>query len=156
MEQLTFWSEELPANHSRLPDLEKVLKTQEETLPSSIVEYLTTLSPNGLCGKTYQVSSVVQEDGILVASSGRWRNSGMGSLTECLTLSILEWHSAADVCSLSDVLETGEVPQRFFLSATACQGILRRAEKRGKKLPPQLAQALHSVAQAMSELSATP
>jgi hypothetical protein len=48
-------------------------------------------------------------------------------------------------------LETGDVPQRFYLSAKACQGILRRAEKRGKKLPPLLHQALLSVAQEISE-----
>ena len=137
MTQLDFWSEELPANHSRLPDLEKVLKTQEETLPSSIVEYLTTLSPNGLCGKTYQVSSVVQEDGILVASSGRWRNSGMGSLTECLTLSILEWHSAADVCSLSDVLETGEVPIGLVYGPAAAQ-LIELRDKMPKKYQPKI------------------
>jgi hypothetical protein len=69
----------------------------------------------------------------------------MGSPTEFLTLNTLEWHSAAAVCSLSDTLEIGDLPQRFFLSATACQGILRRAEKRGKKLPLQLEQALMSV-----------
>jgi len=46
---------------------------------------------------------------------------------------------------LSDTLETGDLPQRFFLSATACQGILRRAEKRGKKLPERLQQALEAV-----------
>jgi hypothetical protein len=63
-----------------------------------------------------------------------------------LTLSTSEWHSAAAVCSLSDTLETGDVPQRFFLSAIACKGILRRAEKRGKQLPPALEQALQSVA----------
>jgi len=49
------------------------------------------------------------------------------------------------VCSLSDTLETGDLPQRFFLSATACQGILRRAEKRGKVLPPMLEKALQAV-----------
>jgi hypothetical protein len=70
----------------------------------------------------------------------------MGSPTEFLTLSISEWPNDADVCSLSDVLEAGEVPQRFFLSSTACRGILRRAEKRGKKLPEQLANALSMVA----------
>jgi hypothetical protein len=43
---------------------------------------------------------------------------------------------------LSDTLETGDVPQRFFLSAKACQGILRRAEKRGKALPDGLRNAL--------------
>jgi hypothetical protein len=44
-------------------------------------------------------------------------------------------------------LETGDLPQRFFLSAKACAGILRRAEKRGKKLPEQLQAALLAVAQ---------
>jgi hypothetical protein len=71
----------------------------------------------------------------------------MGFHGELLTLNIGEFHSAADVCSLSDVLETGDVPQRFYLSATACKGILRRAEKRGKKLPGQLQHALLAVAQ---------
>jgi hypothetical protein len=47
---------------------------------------------------------------------------------------------------LSDVLETGAVPQRYFLSGTACRGILRRAEKRGKDLPGALHAALASVA----------
>jgi hypothetical protein len=70
----------------------------------------------------------------------------MGSPTEFLTLNSSEWPKDADVCSLSDTLETGDVPQRFFLSEKACQGILRRAEKRGKKLPPLLQAALESVA----------
>ena len=82
----------------------------------------------------------------LVPSSGAWANSGMGPLTEFWTLSTLEYHSAAVACSLSDILETGAVPQRFFLSATACRGILRRAAKRGKSLPPSLAEALHAAA----------
>ena len=59
-----------------------------------------------------------------------------------------EWRSGAVVCSLSETLETGEVDRRFFLSSRACQGILRRAEKRQKTLPEQLANALSMVAQA--------
>jgi hypothetical protein len=48
---------------------------------------------------------------------------------------------------LSDVLEpTGSVPPRFFLSPKACAGILRRAEKRGKKLPEALDRALRAAA----------
>jgi hypothetical protein len=86
------------------------------------------------------------EDGTLEASSGRWQKSGMGSPTGFVTLNIGEWPSDADVCSLSDTLEIGDVPPRFFLSAKACQGILRRAERRGKKLPPLLETALRSVA----------
>ena len=54
--------------------------------------------------------------------------------------------SGAAECSLSDVLETGDVPQRYFLSGKACRGILRRAEKRGKTLPSQLHRALTEAA----------
>jgi hypothetical protein len=41
-------------------------------------------------------------------------------------------------------LETGDVPQRYYLSAKACRGILRRADNRGKTLPPKLLQALEA------------
>jgi hypothetical protein len=54
--------------------------------------------------------------------------------------------SVGDVCSLSDVLETQPLPQRFSLSAKACAGILRRAERRGKALPTMLKQALEQTA----------
>ena len=52
------------------------------------------------------------------------------------------WPNDAAVCSLSQVLETGSIPQRFFLSGKACAGILRRAEARGKALPLPLMRAL--------------
>jgi hypothetical protein len=78
----------------------------------------------------------------------------MGSPTECWTLSGAEWtatlapsRSEEGVCSLSDVLEaTHDVPPRFYLSQTACAGILRRAERRGKALPEALRVALETVA----------
>jgi hypothetical protein len=43
---------------------------------------------------------------------------------------------------LAAVLETGPIPVGYWLSATACAGILRRAETRGKTLPPLLEQVL--------------
>jgi site-specific DNA-cytosine methylase len=64
-----------------------------------------------------------------------------------LTLNTLEFPSAAVESSLSDILETGDVPQRYYLSATACRGILRRAANRGKDLPTTLRQALQAVAE---------
>jgi hypothetical protein len=77
----------------------------------------------------------------------------MGSLTERLTLSMSEHaatpglsHNGGDVCSLSDILETGDLPRRFFLTPKACAGILRRAVGRGKVLPPPLQRALQAVA----------
>ena len=51
------------------------------------------------------------------------------------------------VSSLSEILETGEIDRRYFLTAKACKGILRRAEKRGKELPQALARALEAVAE---------
>jgi hypothetical protein len=75
------------------------------------------------------------------ASWPDFQNSGMASPTEFLTLSTSEFPSAAAVSSLSDILETGELPQRYFLSATACKGILRRAERRGKELPAAIPRA---------------
>ena len=42
---------------------------------------------------------------------------------------------------LSQIL-VAAVPSKYYLSKTACRGILRRAEERGKPLPPQLEVAL--------------
>ena len=144
--QLTFLWEERPASPSVLPDSEADSPTIEEISLSPIAAFCSGLNPDGLSGKMSPVSCRVTEDGTLVPYSGRWQNSGMGCLTEFSTLSSLEYPSDAEECSLSDILETGDVPRRFYLTAKACQGILRRAEKRGKVLPPQLARALQAVA----------
>ena len=58
-----------------------------------------------------------------------------------------EFRNGAVASSLSEILETGEVDRRYFLSAKACKGILRRAEKRGKALPTTLRLALERVAE---------
>jgi len=107
---------------------------------------------DGLSGKMCPVCAVPNKEGILVPSSGRWGNWAMGGPTECWTLNGCEHNgihapsrSDGDVCSLSDVLETQPLPQRFSLSAKACAGILRRAKRRGKQLPPMLQAALEQV-----------
>jgi len=46
-----------------------------------------------------------------------------------------------DVFSLSQILQE-DPPRKYYLSRTACLGILRRARERGKELPPQLEAAL--------------
>jgi hypothetical protein len=141
--QSTFWSEEHLASLSASRVSEADWMTTVATWPSNILGWLTACGPGGWFGRTSPASCRRLEDGTLEPFSGAWSNSGMGSPTECLTLSSSEWPSDAAVCSLSDILETGDVPQRFFLSATACKGILRRAEKRGKEA---LAQALRATA----------
>src|SRR5690606_26723586 len=64
---------------------------------------------------------------------------------ESSTLNISEWPNDAAACSLSQILEA-TVPPKFYLSAKACQGILRRAERRRKALPEVLRVALETVA----------
>jgi hypothetical protein len=73
---------------------------------------------------------------------GMGLNSGIMRPGECLTLNMCSgrlplrpFPNDGGVCSLSDILETGDVPQRYYLSAKACAGILRRAAKRGKNCP---------------------
>jgi hypothetical protein len=65
---------------------------------------------------------------------------------------ISAWPNDAAVCSLSQVLEQGSIPSKYFLSAKACAGILRRAEARGKTLPDELHSALRSSADADGSL----
>jgi hypothetical protein len=151
MDQLSFLSEEPPVNPSVSPDSEAEWMMTVATWRSNILNWLNASGPSGWYGRTSPASCHQMEDGTLEPSSEGWLSSGMGSPTEFVTLNISAWPSAAAVCSLSDILETGGVQQRYFLSAKACQGILRRAEKRGKELPPQLRLALLSVAQGTSE-----
>jgi hypothetical protein len=47
-----------------------------------------------------------------------------------------------------EILEPPQnVPEKYSLSARAAQGILRRAQKRGRTLPSHLSAALEQVAQ---------
>lgn len=89
-----------------------------------------------------------------------FQNSGMVLPAGLLTLSTSEWTALPEqflndvgVSSLSDILETTDVPQRYYLSPKACLGILRRAGKRGKELPRLLHRALSAVAAASSALA---
>ena len=63
------------------------------------------------------------------------------SLGAFTTVNISEQHSGAGVCFLSQILEEN-APEKYSLSPKACAGILRRAERRGKDLPPLLKAAL--------------
>lgn len=71
---------------------------------------------------------------------------------ECWTLSSSEYPSDAAVCFLSDIL-CQDAPREYFLTPTACEGIIRRAERRGRSLPPTLKGALEA---AIRSSSATP
>lgn len=52
-----------------------------------------------------------------------------------------ECPSVARESTLWQILQA-DAPEKYYLSARACKGILRRAERRGKALPPMLLEAL--------------
>lgn len=79
------------------------------------------------------------------SSSPNWRSSGIAWRGGFLTRNSSEWPNAAAVSSLSEALET-HAPATHSLSPKACEGIIRRAERRGKSLPEPLASALKSIA----------
>jgi hypothetical protein len=147
------WVEPL-ANHSALQDCEKEFQTPAAASCLPILKLLGVYGLDGLCGKMSPVFCQADAERILVPSLERWGNWGMGGPTGCWTLNGAEHtgihapsrsadaESSLLVASLTDVLETGPLPQRFSLSAKACSGILRRAERRGKALPPMLKAAL--------------
>ena len=69
-----------------------------------------------------------------------WATDG-ALLTEFLMLNTGEYPSVEKESTLSQILEDN-VPEKYYLSAKACEGVLRRAERRGKELPPMLKEAL--------------
>lgn len=69
----------------------------------------------------------------------------MTSLDAYTTPNTSERHSDAGASFLSQILEEN-APEKYSLSPKACLGILRRAERRGKDLPPMLKTALEQQA----------
>jgi hypothetical protein len=67
-----------------------------------------------------------------------------------------DWPNDAAVCLLSQVLEKDLIPAKYCLSLRACAGLLHRAEKRGKTLPPLLERALRQVVLGNTERGSEP
>lgn len=123
-------------------------------------------SQQSLCGKTSPAScrpKITPSARFLdsfPAKSVNWSHQGKNGRTLVMCLdpkeqsrgaslmpNISAWPNDASVCLLSQVLEQTSIPQEFFLSPKACEGILRRAENRGKTLPEALGMALRAVSQ---------
>src|SRR5688572_30365335 len=135
----------LPASPSPSPASERDWLIRVVTWPSHSLAWLTATAPAGWSGRTSPASCRRLTDGTLAPSSEGWGNSGIWDATACLTLNSSDWPSGASVCSLSAIVETGAHLRRYCLSPKACQGILRRAAKRGRELPRALYLALLAV-----------
>lgn len=107
-------------------------RTKEKTSELSLKSLLESKNRQPLCllfrggGGTTQTVTV-EADGAL--------------RTELLTLNTGESPSDAVESTLSSILQDN-VPETYYLSARACQGILNRAARRGKDLPEILKKAL--------------
>lgn len=95
--------------------------------------------------------------GCMTLSSGEFRKDADGLLSSpistdsaqpkyYLTLNCGEKPRIPNPTKLSEILEPNVDP-KYHLSAKACQGILNRAERRGKELPKALLDALTAQAQ---------
>lgn len=162
MEELTFSPEEAPARTSPSPASGGDSPTEPGALShSSMLDWWESYVPAFSSGRMSLAFFPLGEDATLPPSFDGWTSWGMGSPGGFWTCNGPEWTapcraegggasrapspSDATVCGLSDLLEPPEcVPEKYYLSATACRGILRRAEKRGKVLPRLLDIALRS------------
>ena len=132
-----------------------VLRANERDLLASVQDYGTSSIVSlvrschaGFLSRTSLACYPVTEEQTLPSSFQGWQTSGMGGPTGFLTLNTSEWPNDAVVCSLSDALEMpGPHLERYTLSKRASQGILRRAEKRGRELPKALYHALSAVSE---------
>ena len=109
------------------------VSSTQKTTPSDTFS-LASLTAH-LPMKSLTASGEVQ----VLSSTGSVLSLGAHSM-----LNISECPNAVEESTLSQVLEKDSVPSRFFLSELACRGILARAKRRGKDLPPLLKEALES------------
>ena len=160
-EQLTWLSEEAPASPSLWPEVESLLKENPGSCLSTFALFVSYVL-DGSCGRTSQGASVRRDSKarrveLSDSSSQSWANAGTAWHGVAWTRSLSEYPigtedssgqspRGAAVSFLSDALETHDVPLTYSLSAKACEGILRRAESRGKSLPDPLKSALERVA----------
>ena len=157
LDQLTLFAEEPLVKDSHLQDLEKDWMMTVATWHSSFSELLLQRGPVDRLGERSRCTVNQTKEGTLEPFSEGWKNSGMGGHTEHWTLSTLEWTGLEGlflkdegVSSLSDILETGDRVLEYCLTPIACQGILRRAERRSKEgLPELLKRLLQQVALAL-------
>ncbi len=113
--------------------------TRVATSPSSLLDLLIDSGPLGWCGRTCPES--------LSIDGGRTFGAFLRMLVECgywdrlqsFGRSIYRSTPATGVASsLSDILETGEVPQRFYLSGRGLSGYPPPRREARKDLAPTL------------------
>lgn len=152
--QLILLLEERPARDSLSQGSKEASMTSAAASRWPMYDFLRRCVRGGSYGKMYQARSPQTEAWTSSGSSRQLMPSGIISHGECWTLSTCEWtafreqsHSVGGVCSLSDILEDGNIPLRYYLSRQVCLGIIRRSDARGVELPRLLRRTLEDQAE---------
>ena len=123
------------------PDTWSGKMSQEPSVPTEAkTSQRSSKKPSGSQSRKPPMWMCLRKDGPQAdASSMRWENGLWPG--EYSMHSFGESPNAAVESHLSQILEDSP-HQKYSLSAKACQGILNRANRRGKKLPEMLEKAL--------------
>ena len=148
----TVWAGGFPCQDVSLARMGPRKGLREASLASSTSLHASSRDafPLLLSSKTSQVSFRAMEDMTSESSPGRWPSSGMAWHGGYLTAATSESPSPAKESSLSDVIETSDVPERYFLSPNAAAGMLRRADRMGRSLFRPLRRSLEILSRARS------
>ena len=117
---------------------------------TNLLGLLESACPQLLSSKTLQVCEIVTVDETSKPLFTHWPSSGIVWDGVCLTANTSESPNHVKGSILLDVIEKGEVPQRYFLSPNAAVGMIRRADRMKRNLFPPLRQALEILAKAPS------
>jgi hypothetical protein len=156
---LTFSVEASPVRTSPSPESEPGLQELGPDSSTSTHESLSLFDLAGFSSRTYPDCSPRTAVGTSESCLERWPTSGTAWRGGLSTAVSSECRSDEGGCSssepsLSQILEEPQnVPAKYSLSARAAQGILRRAEKRGRTLPQHLADALQAVSMTKEAVS---
>ena len=169
MDKSTCSSGGRPARTFPLPENGWDLTVSAASSLSTLFDFALKLEHGGYCGKMsplhYQaMPEKISQDLFLSSAAGTspcqvTAGGNQGSSPELpvisvyageyLTLNTPEFpnfqgrsRSEGSVSSLSDILVVGNIPPKYYLTVKCAEGILRRAERRGKPLPPVLKAAL--------------
>jgi len=125
---------------------EQGLKGQDLDSFLILLDSLAKDAPELFYSKTFTASSIHTKAETLKPLFELWPSSGILSDGVCLTAKTSESPNHASESTLLGVIETGRVPERYFLSPSAAKGMLRRAKKMGRNLFPPLRESLETLA----------
>ena len=109
---------------------------------TTLLSSLESIAPAFLSSRTFQACSLVTRGEISKSLFERWPTSGILSDGVLLTARTSESPNLVRESTLSELIETGRVHSKYFLSRNAAKGMLRRANRMGRPLFPPLRTSL--------------